>query len=105
MKRFLFRQLDSTTDFLLSPLGTTFSVPGIIVSGGILFYIVNTCEWRVLRRTAKTNIEFIKDTLKRDVWSRRERDRFELELEMLKRYRRETWFPSFNPPPLPSLPQ
>lgn len=53
MKRYLTRQLESTIDFLLSPPGTKFSIPGIIIAAGMFYYTFNTCKWRNMRHQSK----------------------------------------------------
>jgi hypothetical protein len=107
MKRFgvfLERQIISTIDFLFSTPFTKFSVPGIIFTGGAFYYMLNTCEWRGNRRRSKEAISFYKRILTHtppSVMTPHTRERTEEHIRRLKKYRRETWFPSFNPPPVP----
>ena len=110
MKRFwgfLDRQIISTIDFLFSTPFTKFSVPGIIFTGGAFYYILNTCEWRGNRRRSKEAISFYKRDLLEtppSVMTPRSRERTEEHIRQLKKYRRETLFPSFHPPPVPEKP-
>lgn len=100
----MIRQIDSTVDFLLfGPIGTKFSVPGIIIAAGAFYYMFNTCEWRENRRRSKEWIAFYEDALKKESLSEKTRENVEWHLKRLKQYRRDTFFPSFNPPEVPSI--
>lgn len=91
--------LGNAFQFLFSPPGTLWSASGAIIFGGMMYFGLNTCEWSALREESKRNVNVLQKLLDgTPVESEARRRQILIELEIQKQFRRETWFPMFNPP-------